>query len=343
MRDLLRRAVLLPGATVPFTRFTRGCAVIFLLHRFRHPGRGVTGTDAIDPGIVRRALAYLRREGYELAALADVLRRLAGEGPPLARTVAFTMDDGYWDQAAIAGPLFAEFDCPVTTFLTTGFVDGRMWFWYDRLAHVLRVARRRPARVRFGSRDVALRLGAEAGLRQTHLDLVMAAKDLRDADLEGGLAALARECEVEIPRVPPPEFAPMTWDDARRLERGGMSFGPHSVMHPILSFAGDDEVEREVAGSWARLREEVTRPMPVFCYPNGEPGDFGAREIASVCRHGMIAALTGEWGYASAARYRADPDGRYRLPRVGFPPDRAGLVYLAAGPGRAREWLGGRG
>ena len=32
--------------------------------------------------------------------------------------VVFTMDDGYFDQATVGGAIFAEFDCPVTTFVS---------------------------------------------------------------------------------------------------------------------------------------------------------------------------------------------------------------------------------
>ena len=53
-----------------------------------------------------------------------------------APAVAFTIDDGYLDHAKVAAPIFAEFDCPVTTFVTTGFLDGQLWLWWDRIQYV---------------------------------------------------------------------------------------------------------------------------------------------------------------------------------------------------------------
>src|SRR5262249_57919702 len=105
------------------------------------------GVAGHDPEALRGALAYRRRQGYELVGLADLFRRLGGEGPPLRRAVAFTIDDGYLDHATVAAPVFAEYDCPVTTFVTTGFLDGALWMWWDRAEYVFLNCRRPELRV----------------------------------------------------------------------------------------------------------------------------------------------------------------------------------------------------
>ena len=74
-------------------RDTRGVATVFMLHRFRDDERGVQGTD---PAGLCKGLESLRRRRYEFLGLEEVYRRLAGEGPPLRRAVAFTIDDGYY-------------------------------------------------------------------------------------------------------------------------------------------------------------------------------------------------------------------------------------------------------
>jgi peptidoglycan/xylan/chitin deacetylase (PgdA/CDA1 family) len=79
--------------------------------------------EGLDPAVLEKRLSYLRRHGYELVGLEELFRRLAGEGAPLRRVVAFTIDDGYLEHATIAASLFARYDCPVTTFVATGFVD----------------------------------------------------------------------------------------------------------------------------------------------------------------------------------------------------------------------------
>src|SRR5947199_34779 len=100
---------------------------IFTLHRFTDPDLGVVGHD---PALLRYHLAYLRRHHYRLFSLTDVVRQIENGGTGgwggRAPAVAFSVDDGYAGYARIAAPIFAEYDCPVTLFVTTGFLDGQL-------------------------------------------------------------------------------------------------------------------------------------------------------------------------------------------------------------------------
>ena len=46
-------------------------------------------------------------------------KAIRGERFP-QKAVAFTVDDGYFDFAEVAAPIFSHYDCPVTVFLVTG-------------------------------------------------------------------------------------------------------------------------------------------------------------------------------------------------------------------------------
>ncbi len=50
-----------------------------------------------------------------------------------AATIALTFDDGYADNATVAGPLLAQTGLPATFFITTRQLGARR-FWWDRLA-----------------------------------------------------------------------------------------------------------------------------------------------------------------------------------------------------------------
>src|SRR5882672_6997197 len=83
--------------------FLRCRATVFMLHRFADPELNTFGHD---PGLLRRALAYLRRERYQLLELRELFDRLAERMPAGRPTVVFTMDDGYLEQASVAGDIF---------------------------------------------------------------------------------------------------------------------------------------------------------------------------------------------------------------------------------------------
>lgn len=316
MRAAARRAVpaLLasPIGRLALAPVRRGRATIFMLHRFRHDARGVIGHD---PAAVRDVLAYLRRAGYPLLSLNDLFRSLIGDGPPLNGGVAFTIDDGYADHAEVAAPVFAEFDCPVTTFVTSGFLDGTLWMWWDRIEHAFDHTQRSSATLNFDGTTLTYAWSDASGRVSAQADFIDRCKQVGDAAKHEGIARLAAALEVDLPAVPPARYAPMTWDQLRSAERRGMTFGPHTITHPILSRATDAQAPAEIEGSWKRLQAEASDPVAVFCYPNGQPGDFGQRELAALRSLGLLGAVVGWPGYADAHASRVDDTQRWTVRR----------------------------
>jgi hypothetical protein len=96
-----------------------------------------------------------------------------------------------------------------------------------------------------------------------------------------------------------------------------MTFAPHTVTHPILARATDEESRREIVESWKRLRAEATRPLQILAYPNGRWGDFGQRETDVLRASGYLAAVVNEARYVTHAGTQAGPDERYKLGRFG--------------------------
>lgn len=315
----------------------RGLLSIFMLHRFTDPHLGVVGTD---PAALRDHLAYLRRHRYRLLGMTDVLARLAdGDAGPAAPAVAFTVDDGYADFARIAAPVFAEYDCPVTLFVATGFLDGQLWFWWDRVTHLFEQTRRSSLAV--GRASAGLYRWATPGERvRVRQDVSRRLEWLDAPEREATILDLSRQLDVELPATPPPAFAPMTWTDVRRTAAVGATFGPHTVTHRILSQAPSDAAEREIQESYRRVRQETEAAVPVFCYPNGEARSFGRRELEAVQRAGLRAAVSAVPGYAALS----GPPGRgtlapFALPRFPYPVDRPHLVHLASGLARLTQRL----
>ena len=312
----------------------RGRATILMLHRFRMPDHGVEGHD---PALLRRVLATLHREGYAFRPIDELLADLLAGRTARAPAVAFTIDDGYLDQAEVAAPAFAEFGCPVTTFVTSGFLDRDLWFWWDRIDHVLRSTKRRSLRVAVGERQTRLEWSDERERLRVQSAFTEACKMVPDEMKLAAVDALAAAADVPLPATPPARYAPMSWADLRRCEDSGMTFGPHTVTHPVLSRTSDEQSHHELTESWRRLCEEARRPVPFFCYPNGRAVDFGAREIRTLLAMGMAGAVVGEPGYPWADRLHTDETARFRIPRFAYPESEDDCRQLAAGVERLKQ------
>lgn len=328
-----------PGATALLAPFRRGRAAVFMLHRFTDPATGIVGHD---PEHVRAVLRYLQGEGYEFVALTDLFGRLAGDGPPLRRAVAFTIDDGYREHATVAAPLFAEFQCPVTTFVTTGFLDGDLFFWWDRIEYILRHTRRRHIDIIVDSIPLHLSWETTKERDAAQERMIEKCKRIPDAVKELAIADLAATAEVEFPADAPVRYQPMTWNELRAAEDHGMTFGPHTVTHPVLSRTTEEQAGAEIKRSWERLQEEAQAAIPVFCYPNGQYEDFGLREMACLQSLQFLGAVVGIEGYADSQRFRRDPLERFQVPRFSFPDTLPQVIQAASGFEGAKRKLRGQ-
>lgn len=308
-----------------------------MLHRFTDPDSGITGHD---PAELRRTLAFLRRRGYELVELGEMFKRLRDPERGGDLGVAFTLDDGYTDQVRVAGPIFAEFDCPATIFVTTGFLDRRIWFWWDRIEYVFDRCARMEVAVELTSERVTYRWDRVTGPAQARHDFITRCKLMRDDEKHGAIARLAAAAEVDLPEQAPARYAPMGWSELRAWEEKGITFGPHTVTHPILARASEPQSRAEIAESWSRLGAEARRPTPVFCYPNGQSGDFGGREIDALRQIGLQGAVVGMTGHATVTEARGTAEGPFTVRRFSYPDDFRITSQYVSGIERLRTGLG---
>jgi peptidoglycan/xylan/chitin deacetylase (PgdA/CDA1 family) len=334
LKDWLLRVLTAREVAHWFHPLTRGRVAILAAHRFRRRDADEDGTSV---AALRADLAYLRSEGYSFPSLGEAVERLQHDPGSLRKAVVYTIDDGYLDFMNLAAPAFAEFDCPATVFLPTAFVDGGTWLWWDRIEFIILHTRRDHTVVELDGPPTTLRWSSHDERKAAIAFLVASVKRLPEVAKLEVIARLGGELDVELASTPPSRYAPLSWDQVRALEERGISFGPHSVSHPVLARASDEQVREELGQSWKRLQYETTGAVPVFAYPNGRAGDFGPREAQLLKDLGIAAAVTMEPGYAWRGHFDARaPLARYALPRFGYPPSQQTLVRIASGFERVR-------
>ena len=333
LKQVVARALASQPVTALAQPLANGVASIFMLHRFADPDRGNAGHD---PAVLRAHLAYLRRMRYELVGLAELVARLQARDRRLAKTVAFTIDDGYADYATAGAPVFEEFDCPSTVFIVTGVADDRGWYWWDRLRVALETAARRRLDLDAGGDALRLEWTDAASAASAARSIVSRMKLVPDAERRRILDAIPSLVEADVPSTPPPRYASMSWDEIRRCARGVTTFGAHTVTHPILARTDDGVGRSEIATSWRRLQEETSAAIPVFCYPNGDEGDLSARETGMLRDAGLTAAVTSRPGYASPAQFHSHPDSPYLVPRFPYGDKTTELVQVVNGVERVK-------
>lgn len=334
VKRVLVTAVTRPWVAPIFTPLLRGAGAVLMLHRFAAPDFGGIGHD---PQLVRANLAALRRDRREVVTLDELIRRVREDDLRTSSPIAFTVDDGYADFPAVGAPVFAEFDCPVTVFLATGALDGPSWFWWDRVTAVFQRTPLHQAVLTIGGVRHALSWRDPEERLAVATYVMDAFKMVSDTERHCLLSRLPAQLEVALPDEPPPAFAPMSWGAARACANRGVTFGAHTVTHPILSRVSAAAARCEIETSRRRLIEEGLSTTDVFCYPNGEPPDFTEREPALLRELGFSAAVTTTPGYVTSASYRSlGADAAYRLPRFSLPRRTADFVQISSGFARAK-------
>lgn len=249
-----------------------------------------------DPSRLARQCDHLRRH-YQPVTMTAVSAWLRGEAvlPPYA--LAVTIDDGYAD-FAVAQPVFAKYGIPVTVFLVSDFLDRKQWLWFDRIVYAFRNCKPNDPVIEMpGGTTLRFPLRSDDERRIAGHQLADMAVGFTPAERLDLVNRLPRLLEVEIPTQAPSEYQALTWDQAREFASAGVEFGAHTKTHPILSaIHSAQELQAEIAGSKARIEEQLNRPVLHFCYPNGKMQDIGAAAVESVRTAGMRTAVTAEPG-----------------------------------------------
>jgi peptidoglycan/xylan/chitin deacetylase (PgdA/CDA1 family) len=260
----------------------------------------------------RRQMQVLARR-FHVLPLAELVHRAArGDLPP--RAVAVTFDDGYRDNHDCAFPVLSELGLPATVFLTTGSIGTGAPLWHDRVFQAFRTTTRDSVELhgrRHALSSVELR---RAALRQTLGELRRLAPPARDASI----AELIERLQVDTGGAEPM----LSWDEIRRMRGGGVSFGAHTVSHPILTRLPLEAAVREIATSKTTIEEQLGEPVELFAYPNGGREDFDEAIKEALREAGFLCAVTTLFGSNDR---QTDPFELRRLAAWDARPDRFAL------------------
>ena len=333
----------------PFSRkravfgFARSTGLLALV-RARHRRQALILTyhgvlpasDIIDPYLCRNVVEsreFGRQMGF-LAShftalpLAELAERLAAGKPLPKHAVAVTFDDGFRNNVTEAYPILKRHGVPGTIFLTTSFIgQGTRMLWTERVAWVLRATPASEATLPLPDGPRHLDLASPSARERTARALLGLLKGLTAAARAEALDAFERHVPAPPGGPPPPRYAFLDWDEARRASGPDLEFGSHTVTHPILSTLSDEDSASEIADSKAAIEDHLGRPCRLFAYPNGTRADFSRREQDSLRRSGYSCAVSQIPGYNTAAV------GRLELRRLNIGLGHVGPVFEAHASG----------
>ena len=248
-----------------------GRALILVYHRLRKDDdyRDLFSQDVLGPTVTlfEGQMRYLK-ECYHVVALDRIIAFLKGEGALPTNAVAITFDDGYLDTYTLAYPILQKYGLPATVFLTTGFVGTQGLLWSDRVAYCISQARSQAVTLNGIRHSLYTATERRAAVKRV-IDGLKQVTEERKLEL---LEELQRACGVEVQERA--YNLALSWDEVREMARNGITFGAHTVTHPILTRVPKEVAKWEILESKLTIERRLKRPVRLFAYPNGEPGDF---------------------------------------------------------------------
>lgn len=317
MKNTLINAVIRSNIIHLYNRYTKDKAVIFMLHRFRDPSIGyILDNDAVSADLLERCFSYLRNNDYAVLSLKEVIKKITND-QKLYKTVCFTVDDGYIDFKNIAFPICRTYNIPITIFITTGFIDGNIMMWWDKIEYLVRNTAKKNLEASLPAPTNQITVPLRSGQDKVNAVqlLTNSLKYLSHDVLLAFIEDLSINLEVPLPQSVPSEYAAMTWQDVQTLQSQKINFEPHTLTHPILSRLTVPAQQQQISGSIRAIKNRLGTAPSIFCYPNGTVKDFTQETVDLVKSNGMLAACSTEPGFLNSSLQ----EQQYRIPRIPFP------------------------
>ena len=257
-----------------------GAGVILMLHRVLADDRAAElphrNELCVGPKAFEHLLVWLKKH-FDCVPLMEILQ--PGSVRSDRPKVALTFDDGWRDNAMDAFALLQKYQVPASIFLSTDFIGSRQRFWWESIGETLWNSHGEKARLHLI--ECLARLGRplpvlcdDPDVQRRSLALLhflQHLKTLSPVDLN----RLTDECPQDsLPQA-------LDWHQVRALEASGLvRFGPHGASHAILTGLDDQRLDEELSRSREALLQGCDRPLPVYCYPNGDNDERVRQKVA---------------------------------------------------------------
>jgi len=255
--------------------------------------RYLTPSIAVSPAVFESHIAFLSRN-YRIISLDDVVAWISGAISLPRPAVAITFDDGYRDNYRHAYPILKKYGATATFYVATDAIGNADPLWTSELRDLVYRARQRHVTL-YSINSQRIDLSNEAAKKQT-IQTIGRIMRCADKKTRGVIVREMRDKLIGEKNGFLDEVM-MSWDELREMKRGGMSIGSHTMSHPLLPAISQQEAAIEIAGSKAKIEEELDAPVVHLSYPNPGEGVHVNEAVKTLVRHaGYLTARTSSKG-----------------------------------------------
>lgn len=236
----------------------------------------IKGGQVTPPDVFEDQVKYLKNN-YNLMSF-DELSWAFAKQQSLERAVVITFDDGYRNVFSNAIPILEKYSVPATIFLITDLIDNKKLFWRNKIRYLINIGGREKL-LAFMKDKISdpKRLNINSWISDP--SVLFAYKELVDEYFK-----LIGLNEYELAQK---EQLYFNNADIQKVDPNLITFGNHTLSHPVLSCLSAEEQKKEIINSYRFLKEKFPERDIYFAYPFGNGASFNeeAKKIVSESGH----------------------------------------------------------
>ena len=273
-----------------FCRRNKNSFRILFYHRINNYKDPFT-INSVSVSDFKNQMKYIAKS-YNVLSLEQIYTRITQNENLPDHCLAITFDDGYEDNYTNAFPILKKYDLPATIFLTAGCIDSRAYLWFDQILYAFKTTGNDNIVLPWNGKIIRI-ITTEQKLHTAHLVLEYLKKTgnterIRLIDL------IVNELGISSGRNIISNASLLDWSQIREMSRHKISFGSHTMTHPILTNISEEQLQWELESSRKIIEKQTGKPVYFIAYPNGQPSDYNDSVIQSLKQSGYRAAMTTE-------------------------------------------------
>lgn len=222
-----------------------------------------------------------------------------------------TFDDGYESNYRVAYPILQRHQAPATIFLATEFVTEGKQLWTNRLEFAFDHTKENELNYtgdHFPLKLKSERINSLKAIKKIFKGLPQEDQEDRTIEIESLLKCSLSDNKTSMPAI----YQPLSSSQISEMANSDLvDFGAHTHSHRILGRCDETTIRKEVQNSQKIIAGMTEKPCDLFCYPNGQAGDYNELSGRLLQEAGFRCALTTVTGRNNAG---CDP---FTLKRMG--------------------------
>jgi len=223
------------------------------------------------------------KQNYNPISIEEFVAFTEGKFELPKRSVLITFDDGFIDNYENAYPILKRHNVPAVIYISTEYINTDDTIWFDKLVFLIK-----------SINDMTLNiddLGKEYVLSENNRGTVATkiCSDLKTVPNKSRIKILNELNEKygqELKSKSTLKSRMMSWDNVREMDESCISFGSHTVSHPILSQLTDVELSEELEESKRDIEKNLNHVVDTISYPVGDSNAFNDRVLNATKKAG---------------------------------------------------------